>query len=169
LQDEVYAARFLENTGYVDARKIGITGGSYGGFMTLMAIGKTPDIWAAAVELYGIIDWMTMLEHEDAYLQQYEKSLLGDPVKDRRAYDAASPITYIHHATAPLLVLQGDNDPRVPKEEAIQVVNLLKQDGKTVDAHYYPNEGHGFTKRENRIDALRRTVEWFDRYLKKTP
>jgi dipeptidyl aminopeptidase/acylaminoacyl peptidase len=169
LQDQVYAAQFLQATGYVDPKKIGITGGSYGGFMTLMAIGKTPSVWAAGVELYGIIDWMTMLEHEDAYLQQYEKSLLGDPVKDRRAYDAASPITYIHHATAPLLVLQGDNDPRVPKEEAIQVVNLLKQDGKTVDAHYYPNEGHGFTKRENRIDALRRTVEWFDRYLKKTP
>jgi len=169
LQDQVYAAQFLQATGYVDPKKIGITGGSYGGFMTLMAIGKTPGVWAAGVELYGIIDWMTMLEHEDAFLQQYEKSLLGDPVKDRRAYDAASPITYIHHASAPLLVLQGDNDPRVPKEEAIQVVNLLKQDGKTVDAHYYPNEGHGFTKRENRIDALRRTVEWFDRYLKKTP
>ncbi len=169
LQDAVYAARFLQATGYADPKKIGITGGSYGGFMTLMAIGKTPGVWAAGVELYGIIDWMTMLEHEDAYLQQYEKSLLGDPVKDRRAYDAASPITYIHHATAPLLVLQGDNDPRVPKEEAVQVVNLLKQDGKTVEAHYYPNEGHGFTKRENRIDALRRTVDWFDRYLKKAP
>jgi dipeptidyl aminopeptidase/acylaminoacyl peptidase len=166
LQDEVYAAKFLESTGYVDARKIGITGGSYGGFMTLMALGKTPDIWAAGVELYGIIDWMTMLQHEDPFLQQYEKSLLGDPVKDRARYDAASPITFIHQVKAPLLVLQGDNDPRVPKEEAIQVFNLLKQDGKVVEAHYYPNEGHGFSKRENQIDSIRRTVDWFDRYLK---
>ena len=166
LQDEVYAAKFLEATGYVNPKKIGITGGSYGGFMTLMAIGRSPDVWAAGVELYGIINWMTMLQHEDAMLQEYEKSLLGDPVKDRAIYDAASPITYIHHVKAPLLVLQGENDPRVPKEEAEQVVELLKKDGKTVDAHYYPNEGHGFEKRENQIDSIRRSVEWFDKYLK---
>jgi dipeptidyl aminopeptidase/acylaminoacyl peptidase len=81
LQDEVYATKFLQSTGYVDAKKIGITGGSYGGFMTLMAIGKTPDIWSAGVELFGIIDWMTMLQHSDPELQQYEKSLLGRPCK----------------------------------------------------------------------------------------
>jgi dipeptidyl aminopeptidase/acylaminoacyl peptidase len=166
LQDEVFAAKFLEATGYVNSKKIGITGGSYGGFMTLMAIGRTPDVWAAGVELFGIINWMTMLQHEDPMLQEYEKSLLGDPVKDRAAYDAASPITYIHNVKAPLLVLQGNNDPRVPREEAEQVVELLKKDGKKVDAHYYPNEGHGFEKRENQIDSIRRSVEWFDKYLK---
>jgi dipeptidyl aminopeptidase/acylaminoacyl peptidase len=166
LQDEVYATKFLEATGYVDAKKIGMTGGSYGGFMTLMAIGKTPDIWAASVELFGIIDWMTMLQHSDPELQQYERSLLGDPEKDKKVYEATSPIAYIHQVKAPLLVLQGDNDPRVPKEEAEQVIELLKKDGKTVDAHYYPNEGHGFAKRENQIDSIRRTVEWFDKYLK---
>lgn len=169
LQDEVYASRFLQATGYVNSRRVGITGGSYGGFMTLMAIGRTPDEWAAGVELFGIINWMTMLQHEDPQLQQYEKSLLGDPVKDRRAYDAASPITYLHNARAPLLVLQGDNDPRVPREEAEQVVEILTKDSKTIAAHYYANEGHGFAKRENRIDAARRTVEWFDKYLKGAP
>ena len=166
LQDEVYAVKFLEATGYVDAKKIGITGGSYGGYMTLMAIGKTPDLWAAAVEQYGIIDWFTMLQHEDPFLQQYEKSLLGDPVKDKAVYEAASPIKYIRGAKAPLLVLQGENDIRVPKEEAEQVVSILKGQGRTVDAKYYPQEGHGFAKRENQIDAIRRTVEWFDKYLK---
>lgn len=169
LQDEIYASRFLQATGYVNGKKIGITGGSYGGFMTLMAIGRTPNEWAAGVELFGIINWMTMLQHEDAQLQQYEKSLLGDPLKDRRAYDAASPITYLHNVKAPLLVLQGDNDPRVPKEEAEQVVDILTKDGKTVAVHYYANEGHGFAKRENRIDSARRTVEWFDKYLKGAP
>jgi dipeptidyl aminopeptidase/acylaminoacyl peptidase len=168
LQDEVFAAKFLEATGYVNPKKIGITGGSYGGFMTLMALGRSPEVWAAGVELFGIINWMTMLEHSDPMLQEYEKSLLGDPVKDRAAYDAASPITYIHNVKAPLLVLQGNNDPRVPREEAEQVVELLKKDGKTVDAHYYANEGHGFEKRENQIDSIRRTVEWFDKYLKGT-
>jgi dipeptidyl aminopeptidase/acylaminoacyl peptidase len=131
-----------------------------------MALGRAPDVWAAGVEEYGIINWITMLQHEDPELQEYEKSLLGDPVKDRQVYDAASPITYIHNVKAPLLVLQGENDPRVPKEEAQQVVDLLQKDGKVVDVHYYPNEGHGFYKRENQIDAIRRTIEWFDKYLK---
>src|SRR5467141_3529899 len=66
---------------------------------------------------------------------------------------------------APLLVLQGDNDPRVPKEEAQQVVDILKKEGRVVDVHYYPNEGHGFVKRENQIDSIRRTIAWFDQYL----
>jgi len=166
LQDEVYAARFLVDTGYADPKKNGITGGSYGGYMTLMAVGKTPEVWAAAVEEYGIINWFTMLQHEDPLLQEYEKSILGDPVKDRSVYEDDSPLKYIRNAKAPLLVLQGDNDIRVPKEEAEQVVQTLKGAGKTVDAHYYPNEGHGFAKRENQIDAIQRTVEWFDRYLK---
>jgi dipeptidyl aminopeptidase/acylaminoacyl peptidase len=169
LQDEVYATRFLEATGYVSPKKLGITGGSYGGYMTLMAIGKTPDIWAAAVELFGIINWKTMLQHSDPLLQQYEQSLLGDPVKDLAVYERDSPLAFIHDVKAPLLVLQGDNDPRVPKEEAVQVVELLKKDGKTVEAHYYPDEGHGFAKRENRIDAIHRTLEWFDKYLKGKP
>jgi dipeptidyl aminopeptidase/acylaminoacyl peptidase len=169
LQDEVYAVKFLEASGYADPKKIGITGGSYGGFMTLMAIGKSPDIWAAAVEEYGIINWLTMMKNEDPFLQEYEKSILGDPEKDRAIYEADSPLAYIRNAKAPLLVLQGDNDIRVPKEEAEQVVEILKQNGKTVDVHYYAAEGHGFTKRENQIDAMRRMIDWFDRYLKNTP
>jgi dipeptidyl aminopeptidase/acylaminoacyl peptidase len=107
-----------------------------------------------------------MLQHEDPLLQEYEKGLLGDPEKDRTVYENASPIKYIHDVKAPLLVLQGANDPRVPKEEAEQIVDALHKDGKTVDVHYYPNEGHGFAKRENQIDSIQRTLEWFDKYLK---
>jgi dipeptidyl aminopeptidase/acylaminoacyl peptidase len=168
LQDEVFATKFLQDTGYVDAKKIGITGGSYGGFMTLMALGKTPYIWAAGVESYGIINWLTMMQHEDPFLQQYERSLLGDPEKDRAVYEADSPLAYIKDTQAPLLVLQGDNDIRVPKEEAEQIVKILQDAGKTVDVHYYPNEGHGFAKRENQVDAIHRTIAWFDKYLKGT-
>jgi dipeptidyl aminopeptidase/acylaminoacyl peptidase len=168
LQDEVFATKFLTHTGYVDAKKIGITGGSYGGFMTLMAIGKTPDVWAAAVELFGIIDWYSMLQHEDPRLQEYEKSLLGDPVKDREVYMKTSPINFIKNTTAPLLVLQGENDIRVPKQQAEQIVDILKKEGKTVDVKYYPQEGHGFYKRENQIDSIQRTIAWFDKYLKGT-
>ncbi len=166
LQDEVYAVKFMKETGYVDTKKIGITGGSYGGFMTLMAIGKAPNVWAAAVEEYGIIDWYTMLKHSDPYLQEYEKSLLGDPEKDRDKYEAASPIKYLRNERAPLLVLQGENDIRVPREEAAQVVDILKKEGRTVDVVYYPQEGHGFIKREDQIDEITRMIDWFDKYLK---
>jgi dipeptidyl aminopeptidase/acylaminoacyl peptidase len=166
LEDEVAGANFMVATGYVDGKKIGITGGSYGGFMTLMAIGKKPDLWAAAVEQYGIINWYTMLQHEDPFLQEYEKSLLGDPEKDRAVYENASPIKFLRNAKAPLLVLQGENDIRVPKEEAEQVVAIYKEIGRPVDAHFYPQEGHGFAKRENQIDSITRMVAWFDRYLK---
>lgn len=171
LKDEIAGVEFLKATGYVDPKKIGITGGSYGGFMTLMAIGKAPDIWAAAVEAYGIINWSTMLKSSDPSLNEYLKALLGNPDENRQVYEADSPITYIRSEKAPLLVLQGDNDPRVPKEEAQQVVDILKREGRIVDVHYYPNEGHGFVKRENQIDSIRRTIAWFDRYLmgKSTP
>ena len=137
--------------------------------MTLMAIGKTPDVWAAAVDEYGILNWYTMLQHEDASLQEYEKSLLGDPEKDRAVYEATSPLKYIRDERAPLLVLQGERDIRVPLEEAQQVVAILKKEGRTVDAVYYPEEGHGFIKREHQIDELTRSVEWFERYLHNAP
>jgi dipeptidyl aminopeptidase/acylaminoacyl peptidase len=170
LKDEIAGVEFLKATGYVDAKKIGIYGGSYGGFMTLIAIGKTPDIWAAAVDQYGIINWSTMLKNSDPSLNQYVKALLGDPEKSLKVYEDDSPITYIRREKAPLLVLQGDNDPRVPKEEAQQVVDILKKEGRVVDVHYYANEGHGFVKRENQIDSIRRTIAWFDQYLVgKTP
>jgi len=165
LKDEIAGVEFLKATGYVDPKKIGITGGSYGGFMTLMAIGKAPDIWSAAVELYGIINWSTMVKSSDPSLNEYLKALLGNPEENRKIYEADSPITYIRNEKAALLVLQGDNDPRVPKEEAQQVVDILKKEGRVVDVHYYPNEGHGFVKRENQIDSIWRTVAWFDHYL----
>ncbi len=166
LKDELAAKDFLVATGYVDTKRVGITGGSYGGFMTLMAIGRAPDAFAAAVQQYGIIDWRTMWEHEDAGLQAYQKSLLGDPASFPKVYDASSPLTYINSAKAPLLSLQGENDIRVPRGQAQQVTDALKAKGNVADVVFYPAEGHGFAKRENQVDALKRTIEWFDRYLK---
>jgi dipeptidyl aminopeptidase/acylaminoacyl peptidase len=166
LKDEIAGVDFLKATGFIDTKKVGIWGGSYGGFMTLMAIGKNPDLWAAAVDEFGILNWYTMLEHSDARLQEYEKTLLGDPVKDKSAYEASSPLKYIRDEKAPLLVLQGERDIRVPKEEAEQVVEILKKEGRTVDAVYYPEEGHGFIKREHQVDELTRSVDWFEKYLK---
>ena len=166
LKDELAAKDFLVASGYVDPHRVGITGGSYGGFMTLMAIGRAPQAFAAAVQQYGIIDWRTMWVHEDAGLQAYQKSLLGDPAAYPKVYDASSPLTYIRAATAPLLSLQGENDIRVPRGQAQQVTDAIRAKGGVAELVYYPQEGHGFAKRENQVDALQRTIAWFDKYLK---
>jgi dipeptidyl aminopeptidase/acylaminoacyl peptidase len=166
LKDELAAKQFLVDSGYVDGKRVGIAGGSYGGFMTLMAIGRAPDAFAAAVDLFGIIDWRTMWQHEDAELQAYQKSLLGSPDENPKVYDATSPLTYIQAVKAPLLVQQGENDIRVPPGQAKQVVEALKKKGNIVDSVFYPEEGHGFYKREHQQDSLQRMVDWFDKYLK---
>jgi len=165
LKDEIAGVDFLKATGFIDPKRVGIWGGSYGGYMALMAIGKAPSVWSAAVDEYGILNWLTMLQHEDPGLQEYEKTLLGDPVKDRAIYEASSPLQYIRNETAPLLVLQGENDIRVPREEAEQVVDILRAEGRTVDAVYFPDEGHGFVKREHQRDELVRALAWLQKYL----
>lgn len=166
LKDTVAAKRFLTDSGYVDARRVGIFGGSYGGFMTLMAIGRTPDEFAAAVQWYGIINWRTMYRDQDALLKAYQRTLLGTPEANPAVYDAASPLTYLKAARAPLLSIQGENDIRVPRGQAQEVADLLKAKGNIVETIFYPEEGHGFQKRENQLDSLNRTIGWFDKYLK---
>jgi dipeptidyl aminopeptidase/acylaminoacyl peptidase len=166
LKDEIAARQFLIDTGYVDPKRIGMTGGSYGGFMTLMALAKTPDLWAAGVDEYGIIDWSTLWSNTDLPDRQYLESYLGNPVKNKPAYSASSPVTYMKNLEAPLLVLQGENDTSVTKDQAEKVVEELKANGRTVESHFYPGEGHGFFKREDQIDALERTVAWMEKYLK---
>lgn len=166
LQDVLAAKDFLLATGYVNAAKVGIVGGSYGGFMTLMALGKAPEAFAAGVQWFGIINWHTMWEAGDTYLREYQRTLVGDPVKDAALYVAQSPLTFLPQARAPLLSLQGENDVRVPRGQAQEVAELLKSRGVTSETVFYPDEGHGFYKRENQIDALQRTVDWFDRHLR---
>lgn len=169
LQDLVEGAGFLKQTGYVDPRRIGITGGSYGGYLTIMGLAKTPDTWAAGVEMFGIVNWSTMWQHGAPQNRRYQKTLLGDPAEHPEVYERASPLTYLHQVKAPLLILHGANDIRVPKIEAEQVAQVLSKRGSVVEAHYYPDEGHGFFKRENQIDSLRRMLAWFDRYLMQRP
>ncbi|HWW57042.1 MAG TPA: S9 family peptidase [Sphingopyxis sp.] len=165
LEDEAWAAKFLVASGYADPKKIGITGGSYGGFMTVMALGRMPDFWAAGVAAYGIVNWNTMWERGSPALREYQRGLIGDPVADREVYSRVSPLTYLRNTKAPMLVLQGQNDIRVPAHEAEQIVATLNEAGKVVEAHFYAEEGHGFQKRENQIDAAERTVAWFEKYL----
>jgi dipeptidyl aminopeptidase/acylaminoacyl peptidase len=166
LKDIIAAIDFLKATGYADAGKVGITGGSFGGYLTLMALGKYPDRFKAAVDMFGIVDWYTMYASKDDMNHEFWHSVLGDPVKDKAAYDAASPITYAKNIKAPLLVLQGENDPRVPRIQTEELVQRVKANGGTVEAVYYPNEGHGFARNEDQIDGLTRQVAWMDKYVK---
>lgn len=166
LKDTVAAKHFLVDSGYVDAKRVGIFGGSYGGFMTLMAIGRAPDEFAAAVQWFGIINWRTMYRDQDEELKAYQRSLLSTPESDPKVYDAASPLTYIRAAKAPLLTIQGENDIRVPRGQAQEVHDILKAKGNVVETIFYPAEGHGFQKKENQLDSLTRTVAWFDTYLR---
>ena len=150
LEDVVAGAKFLADTGYADPKRIGITGGSYGGFMTLMALGKRPDVFAAGVNQFGIINWFSMWENGVGGLREYQRALVGDPVADKAAYEKQSPMTYAKDIRAPLLNLQGENDVRVPKGQTDEVVKLIKANGGIVDAIYYAAEGHGFSKLRTR-------------------
>ena len=138
LKDEIAARKFLIDTGYVDPKRVGMTGGSYGGYMTLMALAKTPDLWAAGVDEYGVIDWSTLWSTSDLPDRQYLETYLGDPVKNKAAYAASSPVTYVKNLKAPLLVLQGENDTTVTKDQAEKVIEELKANGRTVESHFYP-------------------------------
>ena len=166
LRDVIAGKQLLVDSGFVDPKKVGITGGSYGGYMTLIALAKTPDEFAAGAQLFGIINWFSMYETSDALLQQYLISLLGNPVKDRAVYTATSPITYIRDIKAPLLSFQGDRDIRVPRGQAEEVAAILAEIGTPNDTVFYADEGHGFAKRENQIDSLARIIKWFDQHLK---
>lgn len=164
LADMVAGADFLKRTGYVDAGRIGIYGGSYGGYMTLMALAKT-DVFAAGVDMFGIVNWRTMWERGALDHRRYQAGLVGEPETHPEVYDRSSPLTYLDKLTRPLLVLQGENDPLVPVQESRQVVDYLQARGRTVEAKFYPEEGHGFAQPANQQDALERSVKWFERYM----
>lgn len=167
LEDVLAAARFLARTGYVDPARIGITGHSYGGFLTLMAIGKKPDVFAAAVNMNGIMNWFTMWEASSGGLREAQRFLVGDPVKDKAAYERMSPFTYFGAVKAPLLNLQGANDVRVPRTQAEEADRTIKKNGGIVETVIYPGEGHAFESIETQMDVRRRMVDWFDRHLKR--
>jgi dipeptidyl aminopeptidase/acylaminoacyl peptidase len=121
---------------------------------------KAPDVWAAGVPIVPFVNWFTEIEHEDPALRQSDLATMGDPVKNKARYEERSPINFADQIKAPLLLLAGGNDPRCPKEETQQVVDALKKHGGRVDAKVYENEGHGFARVENQIDAYKRVADF---------
>lgn len=145
--------------------RIGIIGGSYGGFMVLASITTYPEYWGAAVEIFGISNFVTFLERTADYRRALREAEYGRLDRDREFLESISPIHHLDRIRTPLLVLHGRNDPRVPILEAEQIVEALGKSGRHVESLFFENEGHGFTRRENQIETARRAVEFFDRHL----
>jgi dipeptidyl aminopeptidase/acylaminoacyl peptidase len=156
LQDVLAAADFIKRTGYLDPKKIVLIGGSYGGYLTMMGVTKAPEAWAAGVPIVPFVNWFTEIQNEDPVLHQSDLATMGDPEKNKPLFQDRSPIFFVDQIRAPLLLLAGGNDPRCPKEEAQQVVDAVKKRGGTVEYKVYENEGHGFARVENQIDAYQR-------------
>jgi dipeptidyl aminopeptidase/acylaminoacyl peptidase len=160
LQDVLAGVDWIKQTGHLDPKKIAVMGGSYGGYLSMMAVTKAPEIWAAGVPIVPFVNWFTEIEHEDPVLQQSDLATMGDPVKNKALYEERSPINYVDQIKAPLILLAGGHDPRCPKEETQQVVDAIKKRGGTVDYKIYENEGHGFARVDNQIDAYKRIADF---------
>ncbi|HJP93972.1 MAG TPA: S9 family peptidase [Pyrinomonadaceae bacterium] len=169
LWDCVEAKKYLASLGYVDEKKIGIAGGSYGGYMVLAALAFKPEEFAVGVDLFGVSNWVRTLQSIPPYWESFRKSLykeIGDPEKDLENLRAVSPLFHADKIVRPLIVLQGANDPRVIKPESDEIVDNIKKRNGVVEYVLFDNEGHGFTKKANEIRAYKAILDFLDRYLK---
>lgn len=160
LQDVLAAADWIKQTGYVDPKKLILMGGSYGGYLTMMGVTKAPELWAAGIPIVPFVNWFTEIQNEDPVLQQSDLATMGDLVQNKARYEDRSPINFVNQIKAPLYLLAGGNDPRCPKTESQQVVDAVKKRGGVAEFKIYENEGHGFSKVENQIDAYRRIADF---------
>jgi dipeptidyl aminopeptidase/acylaminoacyl peptidase len=160
LQDVLAGVDWMKQTGHLDPKKIAVMGGSYGGYLSMMAVTKAPEVWAAGVPIVPFVNWFTEIENEDPVLRQSDLATMGDLEKNKALYVERSPINFIDQVKAPLLLLAGGHDPRCPKSESQQVVDAIKKRGGTVDYKVYENEGHGFARVENQIDAYKRVADF---------
>ncbi len=165
LQDVLASADFLKQTGFVDPKKLVLMGGSYGGYLTMMGVTKAPEVWAAGVPIVPFVNWFTEIENEDPVLQQSDLATMGDPKTNKALFEDRSPIFFVDKIKAPLMLLAGGNDPRCPKEETMQVVEAVKKNGGVAEYKIYENEGHGFARVENQIDAYKRVSEFLKAHV----
>lgn len=169
LWDCIEAKKYLASLGYVDEKKIGIAGGSYGGYMVLAALAFKPEEFAVGVDIFGVSNWVRTLQSIPPYWESFRKSLykeIGDPSKDLENLRAVSPLFHADKIVKPLIVLQGANDPRVIKPESDEIVESIKKRNGVVEYVLFDNEGHGFTKKANEIRAYKSILDFLDRYLK---
>jgi dipeptidyl aminopeptidase/acylaminoacyl peptidase len=169
LWDCVEAKKYLKSLGYVDENKIGIIGGSYGGYMVLAALAFKPEEFAVGVDIFGVSNWVRTLQSIPPYWESFRKSLykeIGNPETDLPLLKETSPLFHADKIKKPLIVLQGANDPRVIKPESDEIVEAVKKNGGVVEYVVFDNEGHGFTKKVNEIRAYKAIADFLDKHLK---
>ena len=172
LRDCVEGKNYLAKLPYVDAARIGIIGGSYGGYMVLAALAFQPEAFAVGVDIFGVSNWLRTLETIPKWWESQRLALykeIGDPEKDKDMLREISPVFHADKIKRPLLVLQGANDPRVIKPESDDIVAEVKKNGVPVEYIVFPDEGHGFTKKKNQIEGYGAILKFLDKYLKGAP
>lgn len=166
VKDIAAAHEWLTTKGGADAKRIAVMGGSYGGYMTMAAITLYPDLWAAAVNTVGIVNWETFLQNTSGYRRRQREVEYGRLDRDIEFLRKISPIRKIERIKTPLFVIHGKNDPRVPYTEAEQVVDALKKRNAIVEYKLYDDEGHGISKLKNRLELYPLVADFLDKYMK---
>jgi len=165
VRDVRAAVDWLREHPAVDPDRIVASGGSYGGFMVLAALTEYPDLWAAGVDIVGIADFTTFLENTGSWRRELREAEYGSLEDDRDFLESVSPLGSIERVEAPLFVLHGENDPRVPVSEARQVAEKAEATGVPVETLFFADEGHGFSKLENRIEAYTEIADFLDDHV----
>ncbi|MDO9591842.1 MAG: prolyl oligopeptidase family serine peptidase [Erysipelotrichaceae bacterium] len=170
LKDCIWGKKWLAQQNYIDSTAIGIYGGSYGGCMVLGALAFHPEEFKVGVDLFGVANWLRTLKSIPPYWESFRKALyeeMGDPYSaDSVRLKNISPLYNYHKINKPLIVFQGVNDVRVLPIESDEIVEGVKKNGVPVEYVVFPDEGHGFAKKENQITTSKRTLEFLDKYLK---
>lgn len=170
LKDCIYGKKYLQTLDYVDGEKIGIIGGSYGGYMTMAAMTFAPDEFKVGVNIFGVTNWLRTLKSIPPYWESFRKALyaeLGDPytADSVRLYNI-SPLFHAQNVKNPVMVLQGANDPRVLQVESDEIVAAVKKNNVPVEYVVFPDEGHGFVKKENEMKGYSGVLTFLDKHLK---
>ena len=166
VQDIDSLVKHLVETGVADKERIAVMGGSYGGFMTLSCVARYPDLWAAGIDVVGMTNLVTFLENTSEYRRAHRESEYGTLANDRETLYNVSPIAKVDDIKAPLMVIHGANDPRVPVTEADMIVENVSARGVEVKYLRYEDEGHGLAKRKNQLDCYPQVVEFLKKHLR---
>lgn len=169
LDDCVWAKKFLLSTGYVDENKIGIIGGSYGGYMVLAALTFRQEEFDVGVDLFGISNWVRTLKNIPPWWEAFKQALyeeMGNPETDLEYLKRISPLFHAKQIIKPLMVLQGANDPRVLKVESDEIVEAVRENKVPVEYIVFEDEGHGFIHKANQIKGYKAVLEFLEKYLK---
>jgi dipeptidyl aminopeptidase/acylaminoacyl peptidase len=164
--DLAHAAYWLRDQKRGDPKRLAVCGGSYGGFMVLAQVTNYPDLWAAGIDVVGICNFVTFMEKTGAYRRAHREAEYGNLREHRAFFEKISPIRHVDKIRCPMMIIHGANDPRVPVEEAEQIVAALKKRSIPVEYLRYEDEGHGLAKLKNRLDAYPKMADFLDKYLK---